>query len=106
MSLFDFLFPQQATASHLRRMADKQRRDDRINRIRDAGSEHIERRIEELEHDVGVLALALAAILDSANENGAISRDEIRNKISELDVLDGFRNGKLDVSILRKWTNE
>ena len=105
MSLFDFLFPQQAAASHLRRMADKQRRDERINRIRNAANENLERRIEELEHDVGILSLALAAILDSANEKEVISRDEIRDKIFELDVLDGFRDGKLDVSVLRKWTN-
>jgi len=105
MSLFDFLFPEQAAASHLRRMADRQALDDRRNRIRDRGAENLERRIEDLEHDIGVLSLALAAILETANENGVISRDEIRNKISELDVLDGFRDGKLDVSVLRKWTN-
>ena len=105
MSLFDFLFPQQAAASHLRRMADRQRLDSRIRRIRVSGDENNERRIDELERDVGVLALALAAILDSVNEKGVVSRDEIRNKITELDVLDGFRDGKLDVSILREWTN-
>jgi hypothetical protein len=76
-----------------------------MRRIREAGVDNLEHRVEELEHDVGVVTLALAAILESANENGVISRDEIRTKISELDVLDGFRDGKLDVSVLRRWTN-
>lgn len=105
MSLFDFLFPEHAAASHLRRMADRQKRRDRIERSRESGRANLEQRIDELENDIGVLALALAAILDAANENGTISRDEIRNKITKLDVLDGSRDGKLDVSVLRKWTN-
>ncbi|MFK7768054.1 MAG: hypothetical protein AB8B55_12595 [Mariniblastus sp.] len=106
MSLFEFMFPQQAAASHLRQIANRQKRDDRWNRIRETDQTHLENRVDELEHDMGVVALILASILDTANENGTISRDEIKRKIEELDVLDGFRDGRLHVGFLRKWTEE
>lgn len=100
MSLFDFLFPQQAAVSHLKTMANQQRRAEKGGNARLSS---LESRVEELEHDTGVLALALAAILDSANENGSISRDEIKEKVLELDVLDGFHDGRINVAMLRKW---
>lgn len=106
MSLFDFFFPEQAAASHLRRMADRQARNDRLNRTIDVGmSSNLEGRIEELERDVGILSLVLASVKEVANENGAVSREEIKQQIDDLDVLDGFKDGKLDAKFLRKWTS-
>jgi hypothetical protein len=103
MSIFDFMFPDQAAASHLRRMADRQARTDRLNLMRQNEQSMLEERINELDCDVGVLALVLASLLETANEKGTISREEIKEKIEELDILDGFRDGKLNASFLRKW---
>ena len=106
MSLFDFFFPEQAAASHLRRMADRQARNDRINQMQRIGPpSNLEQRIEELERDVGILSLVMASVMEVANENGSISREEIKDQIDALDVLDGFKDGKLDARFLRKWTS-
>ena len=103
MSLFDFFFPEQATASHLRRMANRQERQVRVDRIRDEGHSNIESRVGELERDLGIVSLVLASLLEAANDNGSISRDQIKQIIDELDVLDGFKNRQLSAAFLRKW---
>lgn len=103
MSLYDFFFPDQAAASHLRRMANKQEREARLDRIRDQGQANIEYRVDELENDLGIVSLVLASLLEAANDNGSISRDQIKQIIDELDVLDGFKDGRLNAAFLRKW---
>ena len=106
MSLYDFFFPEQAAASHLRRLANRQERRDKIQRIESERSEDSRDRIDELERDVGVLSLILASLLETANDNGAISRDAIKQKIEDLDIFDGIRDGKLDASFLRDFVAE
>ena len=51
------------------------------------------------------LTLSLASLLDTINEKGLITRDEVKEKMSQLDDLDGLKDGKLPVSLLRNWTN-
>lgn len=98
MSLFDFLLPEQAQATHLRKIANTQRtRAKRSSRRQDALVE----RVQSLEDDVGFLALVLGALIQKADEKGAITRDEIRAAVTEIDELDGAKDGKIDVNILR-----
>ena len=104
MSLYDFFFPEQASASHLRRMANQQDRQARMNRVQEQSQSNIEERITELESDLGMVTLVLASLLEVANENGAVSRKDIKKIIDELDVLDGFRDGRLHPGFLRKWS--
>ena len=96
--------PIQATASHLRRMADRQERQSRIDRIHDQSQTNIESRVDELENDLGTVSLVLAALIEAANDNGSISREQIKKIIDELDVLDGFKDGRLNSAFLRKWS--
>ena len=104
MSLYDFFFPEQASASHLRRMANQQDRQARMNRIQEQSQSNIEDRVTELENDLGMVTLVLASLLEAANNNGAVSREDIKKIIDELDVLDGFRDGRLHPGFLRKWS--
>ena len=104
MGLFDFLFPPNASSNHnsLKRIADQQewkslKNDHRATRLED--------RIDELENDVMTLTLSLASLLDTINEKGLITRDEVKEKMRQLDGLDGLKDGKLSVSVLRNWTN-
>ncbi len=98
MSLYDFFFPEQAQASHLRSMAESQSRNRRTaaRRQDDLGG-----RLESLEGEVGYLALVLGALLQKADEKGVLTRDEVREAVSELDEIDGVKDGRLDVDILR-----
>ena len=105
MSLYDFFFPEQAAASHLRRMANQQARQARMNRIERQGHSNIEERVTELESDLGMVTLVLAALLEAANDNGSVSREDIKRIVDELDVLDGFKDGKLNAGFLRKWAD-
>ncbi|MEL7499996.1 MAG: hypothetical protein AAFN77_20500 [Planctomycetota bacterium] len=104
MSLFDFFFPQQATASHLRDLKNQQARQARIDRFRENAQENLEQRVEQLERDMGELALVLASLIEVANENDSISREELKQQVDDLDIADGFRDGQLHVRYLRKWT--
>ena len=104
MGLFEFLFPPNASSNHdsLKQIADQQKwktlkNDHRATRLED--------RIDELENHIMMLTLSLASLLDTINEKGLITRDEVKEKMSQLDELDGLKDGKLPVSLLRNWTN-
>ena len=104
MGLFDFLFPPNASSNHnsLKRIADQQKWKSLKN---DHVVARLEDRIDELENDFMTLTLSLASLLDTINEKGLITRDEVKEKMSQLDDLDGLKDGKLPVSLLRNWTN-
>jgi hypothetical protein len=109
--MFEFFFPQWAAAEHLRGIREagtRQRRARRrplppaarrkelVKREPDAAG-----RIEALEEDVGFLALLVLGILEQLNRKGSVSRDEVLEVMRELDGLDGARDGKLNVQVLR-----
>ena len=104
MGLFDFLFPPNASSNHnsLKRIADQQKWKSLKN---DHVVARLEDRIDELENDFMTLTPSLASLLDTINEKGLITRDEVKEKMSQLDDLDGLKDGKLPVSLLRNWTN-
>ena len=103
MSLFDFFFPEQAQATHLRSMAKSQRYRNRKRTRREGG---LDKRVESLEGDVGYLALVLGALLQKVDEKGVLTRDEVRAAVIDLDDVAGVRDGSLDVDILRQMVRE
>jgi hypothetical protein len=98
MSLYDFFFPEQAQATHLREIARSQRTGKRDSRSRKRESK---KRIDDLEDDLGYVALVLGSLLQKLDEKGHVTRDEARAVMSELDGLDGAQDGKLDINILK-----
>lgn len=114
MSLFDFFFPEQAQASHLRRLAEQQdwsrrqaRRNDaraeRESEARDSRVTELEGRVQELERDLGFVALLLGSLLHTANKKGVVTRHEVASALESLDAGDGARDGMLDIEALRNW---
>ena len=101
MSLFDFFFPEQAQASHLRSLANSQANLDRREFRKSRSLERADKRLDTMEEDIGFVALVLGALLQKADEKGVLTRDEIRDAVSELDAIDGVKDGRLDVNILR-----
>ena len=110
MSLFDFFFPEQAQATHLRTIANATRLEKRrrLNRRAAAASapptpppSALEQRITALEADVGFASLVLAAVMARLDERGVVTKADVRTLVAELDSLDGVKDGRLDVSILR-----
>src|SRR5262245_11584001 len=98
MGLMEILFPQQAAAIHLRELADKHARTRRFDSQR---VQTAESRLGELEKDLGFVVLVLGSILDRLNEKGMVTRDEVRSTMSALDLIDGVKDGRLDINVFR-----
>jgi len=106
MSFFDFFFPEQAQASHLRNIAESQQlqshqegqrqfREERERRWDASRSQGLERRVEELENDLGQAGLIIEALMHLLQKKGTLTRDEVAKRAIEVDLADGVRDGKL-----------
>ncbi len=98
MNLFDYLFPDVAQASHLRRIADEAETANIRSRIHQAGNHRQQRynnrRIEELEVDVAQLTLVVEALIGKLVEGGNTTREELAARIAEIDLRDGVADGR------------
>lgn len=104
MSFYDFFFPEQAQASHLRQIARNQRRSKIKSRRTSYSIDQARERIEQLEDDLGTLALLVGAVVKKLDEKGTVTRDDLKDAITALDEADGKADGKLDPNVLRGMT--
>lgn len=97
MDMYDFFFPEQAQASHLRRIARAQ-----FSAAR-APNRNLrqEEELAELRSDVQFLTLVIAAMLKRMNETQTMSMDDVQDLIDEIDHLDGVPDGGLAPGVLR-----
>jgi hypothetical protein len=106
MSFFDFFFPEEAQASHLRRIADQQQsqahqegmrhfRDERERRWEVSRSQALEQRVEELERDLGQAGLVIEALLQALESSGTLKREEIAARAIAIDSADGVTDGRV-----------
>lgn len=99
MSLFDFFFPEQAQAAHLRRVADNSslsQTQARIARSRTARTNlDLSKRVDELEGEVAELTIILEAILECASEDGSLTRADLARKVAEIDARDEVIDGRI-----------
>ncbi len=111
MSLFDLFFPEQSTAMHLRKLALQQvqqqtqhsaAQHDGIVRAQ-ATAEALKMRIDDLEADLGFTVLLLAGLLSTLDEKGVLTKQDVKRELQELDLVDGMRDGKLNVRVLRRY---
>ena len=100
MSLNNFLFGdyEWARVGDLRRLDRSQKRNERrrSNRTRE-----LTKRVEDLENDLGYVTLVLGSMLATLDEKGTITHQEVKNLMADLDDLDGVKDGRLDVDVLR-----
>lgn len=101
MSFFDFFFPEQAQASHLRSIANRSRLQSRRTRSNTSNSSSLNKRIGDLEADLGFVSLLLGSLMAQLDESGHISREGLRDLIKEVDGADGKEDGRLDIGVLR-----
>jgi hypothetical protein len=106
MSFFDFLFPEVAQASHLRRIADQQQsqahqegmrrfRDERERRWETSRSQALEQRVEELERDLGQAGLVIEALLQALEASGTVKREDIAARAIAIDAADGVTDSRV-----------
>ena len=110
MSLFDFLFPQQASASHLRgirHQLDANAKADSIRRRKDAQrtSEEISAATDELSDEVGEVALLLVGAIRAMIRKGLVTRAEVFAEMFEADDTDGDRDAKLKPLVMNDALN-
>lgn len=95
MDLFDFFFPEQAQAAHLRRIAAKQ------HAFTAGSSRAATGDISALQADVNFLTLVLMTILKRLAENQTMSLADVQDLLDDVDGLDGVADGGLDPGVLR-----
>ena len=99
MSFYDFFFPEQAQATHLRRLADGSTMAHTQARLAQVRAERAalgaKDRVEELEEEVARITLLLEGVLEHLNENGVMTLSDLRTKVAEIDARDGVIDGKI-----------
>ena len=104
MDFFDFFFPEQAEASHLRRIShqmEADRRARRRDRAARSASSVDAGRVAELEADVQFLSMTLMAVLKRLDEQQILSIADLSDLFDRIDTLDGRADGGLSVDVLR-----
>ncbi|MEE2642709.1 MAG: hypothetical protein VX768_18920 [Planctomycetota bacterium] len=103
MDFYDFFFPEQAQAAHLRKIANQNSIQLRkLNRHRpDSGQQSSSAEVQELQEDVRFLTMVIAALLRRFTETETASLADIRDLLDEIDGLDGAADGGLDPGVLR-----
>jgi hypothetical protein len=106
MSFLDFIFPEVAQASHLRRIADQQQsqahqesmrrfRDERERRLDRSHTQELEQRVEDLERDLGQAGLVIEALLQALEASGTVKREDIAARAIAIDAADGVTDGRV-----------
>lgn len=106
MGLYELFFSETSEAESLRKIANAHDRSSRV-RVREFAeakqqNNQVSSALENLENDVGTLALLLAAILKMLDEKGHLTRDDLKEALRDLDLLDGIKDGKISVNDLRE----
>lgn len=99
MSFFDYLFPEQAQASHMRNIANSMSLSRTQGRITQARVERKamtnEKRVSELEDEVARMTIIMEGLLELFDEKELVSRVDLARKIGEIDARDGTIDGRI-----------
>lgn len=97
MDLFDFFFPEQAQATHLREIA----KNSGVAQKASAHSVSQESEIAGLKNDLHFLTLVLAAVLKRLTETETMNLADVQDLLEEIDKMDGIDDRNLDPDFLR-----
>ena len=64
-------------------------------------ADSLETRVQQLEDDLGRVALLTRALMDAILKKGLLSQIEVAEMMTKVDMADGERDGKLDLRKLR-----
>lgn len=102
MSLFDFFFPEQAQAAHLRSIADSarsqefQRSQEIFERRRESFREaRPDQRIEKLQRELEQSALVIESLISLLEDKEILTRKECQLRIAQIDSADGVVDGRI-----------
>lgn len=106
MSLFDFLFPEQAQAMHLRQLANNNgqqiammRSQQYTEQLRQKQAVRLntkaEDRVKELEIELAQSALVIESLISLLEEKNLVTREELKQRTSQIDAADGVVDGRI-----------
>ncbi len=101
MDMFDFFYPQQASAAHLRRISRSLAGSRSASSSAAAAAQRNESELTNLQADVRFLSLVTAAILKRLAEQETMSLGDVSDLLGEIDGLDGLPDSGLDPGVLR-----
>ena len=78
-----------------------QRGQQRSERRRSRNVRNHDKRIQDLEEDLGYITLVLTSMLAMLDEKGTVTHQEVKELMAGLDELDGVKDGRLNVDVLR-----
>jgi len=62
----------------------------------------LEKRVKQLEEDLGRVALLTRVLWDAILKKGVLSQIELAEMLTKVDTQDGVRDGKLDLKTLHQ----
>jgi len=106
MSLYDFLFPEQAQAYYLGQIASNNAQQAAILNSRQyteklrkkhAGQlgTKVEDRVKDLEMELAQSALVIESLLSLLEEKSLITREELKQRTAQIDAEDGVIDGRI-----------
>lgn len=105
MSLFDFLFPEQAQASHLRGLLKHQQietvREERREQVRGKlgeaaeSVERLENQVARLEGKLNESEMIIRALAEMIFESSDYVAEDLKNLIEDIDARDGVVDGRI-----------
>lgn len=110
MSLFDFFFPEQAQATHLRSIAQSARSQQLQSRSREVAAFHAQRRVNfqkggmneqvaRLEDELAQSALVIESLISLLEEKQVFSRQDLQLRVTQIDSADGVVDGKMTSTV-------
>ncbi len=101
MDMFEFFFPEQAEAQHLRRISSSLSRSQASSRAAAGTAQRTADEVADLRSDVAFLTLVITAMLRRFAENETMSLADVADLLGEIDGLDGVPDGGLNPGVLR-----
>ena len=105
VSLFDFFFPEQAQAIHLRTLTTQNSREalglrrEHVSHQRQEQRNRIligeaEEQIEKLELELAQSCLVIEGLIELLEEGDVFTREALQERVTAIDVRDGVADGK------------
>lgn len=96
-TFFDVFLPEQSQAVSMRKIAGTMGRGVALAPAAGVRQDVL----NDLRDDIGFLSLLTMVELKVLMDKGLVTKEEIMDKMGEIDALDGVKNGRLNVGVLR-----
>jgi hypothetical protein len=105
MNFLDLFFPEQTQDIHLyelmkqgetqgRQISRQRFQSEQNRRVQESKAQDLEKRVEQLEHDLGQAGLVIAALLEMLEDAKLLDRQSFAIRVHEMDARDGVIDGR------------